>query len=937
MVVLTVFAFFPIAVVQIAFRQIEGLEVEKIIQARNIFHEKLLSKLKAADDDVLMVTRLVRRLARRAGELSPRAAINLMKRAQKRFPGCWDIYLFDRAGKVIPELSSHRDGSGICERALKIVWAKDISIPVSYSQDGLLQSFLRITSPIELGRFGKRDVTLGDRGRDTYFTYDFFDNSGCRIGGMMAFLHRQAFRPDRAVRNAIRLVNRKSQISKVGYIDFGPTRLHSFPRSLRKIPDLRARLMAALAGYERHFSGEGFRGSLINRGLSSFFVAVAPLPRFFSNGTWVFTHLLCLCWFLLVAFWGPVAGKSFLARISIKVVALFLFALVVPFVLLQTGGYYVLKDHGNVLMANLENQIREKLQQFDDRVPIELNRLEAVVRGEIDRSRRFSHQEDRSRVYDDLVKKESIFDLMYAIDLHGKVVYEYPPLTTEIRPDIKKRNELFIRLNGEMLKRINNKMTFNPSSVMLEMTEGLFNSLLGGDFDLNVMTSSLGRFMPFSIGDESSFQLFEALFDEHQEAYQIISVLLSRSRFERSFVTRFLPNLLKQSDLSWRLAVIGENPNLGNVCPETSDLRQAKEIALEVNQKKSNARAIIVSGSDERLWFGMRGKNLSGFTFVASVSTGPVRKRISLLWNFFIGVTLMLVLSTAIIGDLLSKELVGRIGELNKGIAEYTNGNYEYCIPTLFEDELDKTAESLNHLARLFGERDRMMKYLSRSTIESIKTSQESALGGKCVPATILFCDIRSFTTISESFPAKEVVGLLNSYFSLMAGIITAHAGDIDKFIGDAIMAVFTSAEGMTVPSGDLASRAICCGLEMMKTLETFNRDRRGQGELEIAIGIGINSGDVIQGNIGAPGRMEHTVIGDAVNVASRLEGMTKLGRHTRIIISQSTLDLVKRSVEVEKLEETSLKGKTQAVAMYEIIRWLGDPIRGDPGNSLPG
>ncbi|HOI91334.1 MAG TPA: adenylate/guanylate cyclase domain-containing protein [Candidatus Rifleibacterium sp.] len=109
--------------------------------------------------------------------------------------------------------------------------------------------------------------------------------------------------------------------------------------------------------------------------------------------------------------------------------------------------------------------------------------------------------------------------------------------------------------------------------------------------------------------------------------------------------------------------------------------------------------------------------------------------------------------------------------------------------------------------------------------------------------------------------------------------------------------------------------------LEMMTALEKFNQQRLDRGLFAIKIGVGINSGDVIAGNIGSPGRMDRTVIGDTVNVASRLEGMSKLGRHTNVIISRSTLDLVEQAVEVEQLSETAVKGKTSAVEMFEVIR----------------
>jgi adenylate cyclase len=173
---------------------------------------------------------------------------------------------------------------------------------------------------------------------------------------------------------------------------------------------------------------------------------------------------------------------------------------------------------------------------------------------------------------------------------------------------------------------------------------------------------------------------------------------------------------------------------------------------------------------------------------------------------------------------------------------------------------------------------------------------------------------------MSESYDAEEVVALLNDYFARMNMVIEKYDGDIDKFIGDAIMAQFISKDEPGFEPETMAFKAVQAGMAMMDALKDFNRQRELENKFPIMIGVGINSGEVIAGNIGSPGRMDHTVIGDTVNVASRLEGMSKKGRHSHVIISSSTLELVKDNVEYEKLEETAVKGKTSAVDMFEII-----------------
>ena len=293
-------------------------------------------------------------------------------------------------------------------------------------------------------------------------------------------------------------------------------------------------------------------------------------------------------------------------------------------------------------------------------------------------------------------------------------------------------------------------------------------------------------------------------------------------------------------------------------------------------------------------------------------------ERLKRLILIVFGISLLISL---ILARLMGRGLVAPIDSLKQGVKSVEEGNFETEILLPGQDELVELAGAFNHMAKGLLERERMTKFLSKSAVEAVKQGEDSNLGGKRVAASILFSDIRSFTTISESNSAEEVVSLLNDYFAVMNTAIEESGGDIDKFIGDAIMAQFIARPGEETTPEELAERSIKCGIKMMEVLHEFNKKREAKGLFKLGIGVGINSGEVISGNIGSPGRMDHTVIGDTVNVASRLEGMSKLGKHTNIIISRSTLDLVKGSIEYEQLAETSVKGKSEAVEMFEVIR----------------
>ena len=208
-----------------------------------------------------------------------------------------------------------------------------------------------------------------------------------------------------------------------------------------------------------------------------------------------------------------------------------------------------------------------------------------------------------------------------------------------------------------------------------------------------------------------------------------------------------------------------------------------------------------------------------------------------------------------------------------------------------------------------------MARYMDPGLADQLLASGGEALGGQSVEATMLFSDIRAFTTLTEELGAQGTVALLNEYFTLMVQCITDEGGMLDKFIGDAIMAEF----GIPVTHGDDPDRAMRAAIKMITELRALNSRRSARGQKPIFMGVGLNTDKVVSGNIGSPKRMDYTVIGDGVNLASRLESACK-EYSAQILCSEFTYRKLKGTYRMREIDKVIVKGKTEPIGVYEVL-----------------
>jgi adenylate cyclase len=291
----------------------------------------------------------------------------------------------------------------------------------------------------------------------------------------------------------------------------------------------------------------------------------------------------------------------------------------------------------------------------------------------------------------------------------------------------------------------------------------------------------------------------------------------------------------------------------------------------------------------------------AAIVLVAGLGTGLVATMLPVLWAITLSLAATLALAVALtlaVGNGVWIALAQPVGAAS--LALFGGVAWQY-----FVEERAK-----REMKGLFG------RYVSKHVIDQLIADPSLArLGGHQRDMSVLFSDIRGFTAASENATPEAVVDQLNEYFSAMVDVLFRHDGTLDKFVGDMVMGLF----GAPLDDPKHADHAVACALEMISELERLNVKWRAEGRAPLGIGIGINSGPMIAGNIGAPSAMSYTVIGDTVNLGSRIESANKeLG--TRVLISEATRSRLTIPVNTRQIGEIKVKGRAQAVMLYELI-----------------
>ncbi|MDI7155316.1 adenylate/guanylate cyclase domain-containing protein [Leptospira santarosai] len=342
-------------------------------------------------------------------------------------------------------------------------------------------------------------------------------------------------------------------------------------------------------------------------------------------------------------------------------------------------------------------------------------------------------------------------------------------------------------------------------------------------------------------------------------------------------------------------------------------------------KSSENTKQIEYKDKDGKAWFGSYQK--LGFGGAAVISIVPEDKAFEAVYK--IQKTNLLIMGIALCLALLivfffAKTITKPLLHLLQATTEIARGNFKVKIRSTTKDEVGLLTNYFVDMGKGLEEREKVKDALGRfvnKEIAEMVLKHELTLGGERKMCAIFFSDIRSFTSISEKLQPEEVVEFLNEYMTEMVHCVNETHGIVDKFIGDAIMATWGAAK----TSDKDAENAVNGSLMMREALLKFNQGRGGEKKPIIQIGCGLNYGPVIAGQIGSEQRLEYTVIGDAVNLASRVEALNKpFG--TDILITQNLLDHVPDIFNVEKMQSIKVKGKEEPQVIYAVLGRKDDP-----------
>jgi adenylate cyclase len=350
----------------------------------------------------------------------------------------------------------------------------------------------------------------------------------------------------------------------------------------------------------------------------------------------------------------------------------------------------------------------------------------------------------------------------------------------------------------------------------------------------------------------------------------------------------------------------------GAVLTAPSDQAALKADALLFQETGSGSHSVL----DATIPILLKSKNLKIGVARIGLSEKALNESISKQKAIYLWVALGFVGGGLLVSFALARMITKPLDSLAEGIQVVARGDLRRLVTVRSDDEIGKLTNVFNQMILSLREKLLMEKYLSQPTVQSIKEHRDVTqlkLGGERKYVTALFSDARGFTSLSEKMSPEDVVRLMNVYLNLQAKVIHQFGGTIDKFVGDEVMAIFEG-RGNEI-------NAVRAAVEIQSYCKALNAARAASGEKTISIGIGLNNGEVVMGNMGSEDHMDYTVIGDNINVAARMCGIAQPGQ---VLASKAIAEAIGDEATLKDMHPVTVKGKDQPIGVAEVVTVKG-------------
>ncbi len=350
----------------------------------------------------------------------------------------------------------------------------------------------------------------------------------------------------------------------------------------------------------------------------------------------------------------------------------------------------------------------------------------------------------------------------------------------------------------------------------------------------------------------------------------------------------------------------------GTVLNEAADRVALKADALLFQETSFNNDSVL----DATMPILLSTKNLKLGVARIGLSEKALNEAIGRQKTVYLWVALAFVAGGLLVSFALARMITKPLDSLAEGIQVVARGDLRRLVPVGADDEIGRLTGVFNNMILSLREKLLMEKYLSQPTVQSIKEHRDVTqlkLGGERKYVTALFSDARGFTAMSEKLSPEDVVRIMNVYLNLQAKVIHQFGGTIDKFVGDEVMAIFEG-RGNEI-------NAVRAAVEIQNYCRALNAARAAAGDKTISIGIGLNSGEVVMGNMGSEDHMDYTVIGDNINVAARMCGIAKPGQ---VLVSKAIAETIGVDGVIKDMQPVLVKGKDQPIGIAEVVTVRG-------------